>query len=74
MLGYQLLGQGNKEGAARIFELNTTQYPKSSNSFDSLGDAYRQSGKKDLAIKSYKKAVELDPNNLNARKMLSQLE
>jgi tetratricopeptide (TPR) repeat protein len=33
--------------------------------YDSLGDAYRETGNKELAIKHYAKALELDPNNRN---------
>ncbi|MGP8234254.1 MAG: serine hydrolase [Limisphaerales bacterium] len=73
-LGYKLLSDGDKGSAMRIFELNTAQYPSSSNAFDSLGEAYQRAGKKDLAIKAYKRAVELDPNNLHARNILRKLE
>ncbi len=73
-LGYKLLSDGDKGSAIRIFELNTAQYPSSSNAFDSLGEAYQTAGKKDLAIKAYKRAVELDRNNLHARNMLRKFE
>lgn len=73
-LGYKLLGDGDQRGATLIFELNTAQYPASSNAFDSLGEAYQKGGKNDLAIKAYKRAVELDQNNLHARNMLRKLE
>lgn len=73
-LGYKLLSDGDKVSAIRVFELNTDQYPSSSNAFDSLGEAYQKAGKKDLAIKAYKRAVELDKNNLHARNMLHELE
>jgi CubicO group peptidase (beta-lactamase class C family) len=73
-LGYKLLDGGDKDGAIRIFELNTAQYPSSSNAFDSLGEAYQRAGKKDLVIKAYKRAVELDKSNLHARNMLRKLE
>src|SRR5437867_4493517 len=63
-LGYQLLGLGEKEAAVRIFELNTQQFPASSNTYDSLGDACRQIGQRERAIQAYKKAVELDPSNI----------
>jgi CubicO group peptidase (beta-lactamase class C family) len=73
-LGYKLLDGGDKGTAIRIFELNTAQYPSSSNAFDSLAEAYQKAGKKDLAIKAYQRAVELDKNNLHARNMLRKLE
>lgn len=74
-LGYQLLSSDKKiDVAIEIFTLNTAQYPTSSNAFDSLGEAYQKSGKKVLAIRNYRKAIELDPSNLNARNMLRKLE
>jgi len=73
-LGYQLLyGNHKKSEAIEIFKLNTAAYPRSSNAFDSLGEAYQVSGNKELAIKSYGKAVELDPTNLHAVEMLKKL-
>jgi CubicO group peptidase (beta-lactamase class C family) len=74
-LGYQVLGANrNTNEAIEIFKLNTTAYPQSSNAFDSLGDAYQASGNKELAVKSYQKAVELDPTNLNSVRMLKKLQ
>ncbi|HEY2847399.1 MAG TPA: tetratricopeptide repeat protein [Pyrinomonadaceae bacterium] len=45
-----------------------------SNTFDSLGEAYQVNGNKDLAIKNYRKAIELDPTNLHAIDMLKKLQ
>jgi len=73
-LGYQLLyGDKKADSAIQVFKLNATAYPKSSNVFDSLGEAYQASGNKPLAIESYQKSVELDPTNLHAREMLKKL-
>lgn len=74
-LGYQLLyGDKRARDAIAIFKLNTLEHPTSSNAFDSLGEAYRQSNEKDLAISSYRTAVQIDPTNGHAAQMLSQLE
>ncbi len=73
-LGYKLLSEGDKESGMRVFEWNTADHPSSSNAFDSLGEAYLAAGKKKLAAGAYRKAVELDPHNLNARNMLRSLE
>jgi hypothetical protein len=54
--------------------LNTVEHPASSNAFDSLDEAYRQSGEKKLAIRSYQTAVTLDPTNGNAKAMLRDLK
>jgi CubicO group peptidase (beta-lactamase class C family) len=74
LLGYELLDGENKiDDALEIFKLNTQLYPTSSNTFDSLGEAYLKKGDKEAARASYQKAVELDPSNLNAAKILKKL-
>ena len=60
--GYVLLGKKRVADAIEIFKLNTEAYPKSANVYDSLGDAYQAAGRKDDAIKSYEKALAIDPN------------
>ena len=73
-LGYQLLyGDKRVSDAIAVFALKTREHPASSNAFDSLGEAYRQNGEKDRAIKSYETAVKLDPTNGHARVMLQEL-
>jgi hypothetical protein len=69
-LGYQLMGMNRPDQAIQIFKLNVESYPHSSNAYDSLGDAYSQSGNKDLAIKSYEKALQLDPANFQTAEKL----
>jgi len=73
-LGYQLLGENKSKEGIAIFELNTKTYPNSSNAFDSLGDAYASVHDKDLAIKNYQKAVDLDKNNLESQAKLKKLK
>jgi tetratricopeptide (TPR) repeat protein len=65
-LGYQLINAGKFKEAIRIFQLNVEVYPRSSNVYDSLGEAYLDGGDKPRAIANYQKAVRLDPNNRNA--------
>ena len=73
-LGYQLLGKNMVKEAIEIFKLNVKEYPKASNSYDSLGEAYMINGNKKLAIRNYKKSLELNPNNTNAVKMIKILK
>jgi CubicO group peptidase (beta-lactamase class C family) len=73
-LGYELMSKRKGKEALRIFELNTEAYPTSSNAFDSLAEAYYNSGNKELAIKYYEKALELDPKNLSSLTMLKKLK
>jgi hypothetical protein len=74
--GYQLLGQGENDKAIEIFTLNTARYPKSANVWDSLGEGYATKGDKANAIKSFKKALSLNPPDnvkANSEKFLKQL-
>ena len=72
--GYQLLRTGKIKEAIEIFKLNVEVFPQASNPYDSLGEAYAAAGEKDLAIKNYKRSVELDPKNTNALAIIKRLE
>lgn len=73
-LGYRLLSEKKSREAVEIFKLNTIAYPASSNVFDSLGEAYYETGDTATAIKCYEKALELDPTNLSSINMLKKLK
>jgi CubicO group peptidase (beta-lactamase class C family) len=60
-LGYWLMGHDRLADAIEVFKLNVEAFPKSANPYDSLGEAYRKAGRRDLALASYRKALELDP-------------
>lgn len=72
-LGYQLLGNKKTPDAIEVFRLAVEEYPRSFNTWDSLAEAYMDHGDKDLAIKDYKKSLELNPQNSNAVDMLKKL-
>jgi tetratricopeptide (TPR) repeat protein len=73
-LGYSLMRNGKIKDALEIFKLNVEMYPKASNPYDSLAEAYANLNQKDLAIANYKKALELDPKNTSASEQLKLLE
>lgn len=73
-LGYYLLYTRNAiDAAVAIFRLNVEAFPGSANAYDSLGEAYMVSGDKDLAIKNYQRAVELNPTNRGSIDTLKKL-
>ncbi|MES2374030.1 MAG: FKBP-type peptidyl-prolyl cis-trans isomerase [Bacteroidota bacterium] len=72
-IGYFLLPQFATD-AIRIFLLNVEEYPKISNVYDSLGEAYMAVKDFDKAILNYEKSIELDPANTNATKMIKQMK
>jgi len=73
-LGYQLLRAKNLNEAIRIFQLNIEAYPKSANTYDSLGEAYMDAGDKPQAIAFYEKSLQLNPKNANGARMLAKLK
>ena len=58
----------------KIFELLVSEFPNSSNSYDSLGEAYKAAGKVDLAIENYEKSIELNPENEAGMEILEELK
>lgn len=72
-LGYALLRHGRVREAVTMFELNVREYPEAWNPYDSLGDAYVAAGSTEAAIRAYRRSLELNPENANARRMLGTL-
>jgi len=68
--GYELLNSKKENDALEIFILNTKLYPKAFNTFDSLGECLLLLGKKEEGLKAYKKSLELNPKNENAKKII----
>jgi len=60
-LGYRLLGSGQVAQAVLVFQLNTRVYPRSANTFDSLGEALLAANRRDEAIAAYRHAVLVEP-------------
>jgi CubicO group peptidase (beta-lactamase class C family) len=73
-VGYGLLRANKVKEAIEVFKLNVEAFPKSSNVYDSLGEAYMVNGNKELAIKNYQKSVELDPKNASGIEALRKLQ
>lgn len=72
--GYNLMNEGEKDDALKIFKLNTELYPDSYNSFDSYGECLLEFGDIENAIIAYKRSLELNADNNNAKKVLSDLK
>ena len=72
--GYELLESSHPQEAVAVFKLNVGLYPDSGNVYDSLGEAYMKSGQRQLAIENYKKSLEKNPKNENAKEKLKELE
>ncbi|WP_299133973.1 S41 family peptidase [uncultured Tenacibaculum sp.] len=73
-LGYQYLSNGKVSEAIEIFKLLVSEFPKSSNPYDSLGEAYKIAGNNELAIKNYEKSLALNSKNINAEDIINKLK
>ena len=72
--GYDYLNEKKFKEAIELFKLNVLAFPRSSNAFDSLAEAYEEAGDDPSAIVNYKKSLELDPENQHAENVLKRLE
>ena len=73
-LGYQSLMSGNVSDALTLFKLAVDIYPGSFNVYDSYGEALLASGDTTNAIANYKRSLELNSDNVNASRVLEQLQ
>jgi CubicO group peptidase (beta-lactamase class C family) len=72
---YRMLNGGGKpKEALEIFKLNVFLYPASANVYDSVAEAYAANGEREIAVKNYKRSLELDPNNKHAVEQLKKLD
>ncbi|MGH8105804.1 MAG: serine hydrolase, partial [Arenimonas sp.] len=72
-LGYDLLDSGRTDDAIEVFKLGVEFSPKSSDFHDSLGHAYIAKGDRDLAIRSFEKVMEIEPDSEHGTSMLKDL-
>ena len=73
-LGYRFLAGRKTKMAVEVLRYNVGRYPTSSNVYDSLGEACLEDGRRDEALRMYRKALELDPRNDNAKQAIRKLE
>lgn len=71
--GYRLLREDRTAEAIAVLDLNADVFPESANAYDSLGEAYEAAGKPVKAMANYRRSLELDPGNANARDRLRRL-
>lgn len=73
-LGFILMRDDKKKEAVEIFKFNLDRFPDSANAYDSLAEGHDAAGDKELAVKNFKKAVELNPKNTYAADRIKELE
>lgn len=73
LAGYALQGEGRKADAMEVFKLNVRAYPQSANVYDSLAEAYLESGDKASAAQWYREALRRSPADDRVRSTLQKL-
>lgn len=72
-MGYRHLESGDIGAAIGIFRLNTDTFPTSANTWDSLAEGVMARGDHEMAIRYYRRSLELDPGNHNAAHKIEQM-
>jgi CubicO group peptidase (beta-lactamase class C family) len=72
--GFSLLDNNQPELAIQIFEMNVFAFPHSAKALQELGEAYMETGKKDLAIRYFKESLAIEPDNRFVKAMIKELE
>tara|TARA_R110002126_G_C10481575_1_gene501985 strand:- start:3695 stop:5098 length:1404 start_codon:yes stop_codon:yes gene_type:complete len=73
-VGYKLIEKNQIEDAIKIFKLLISEFPNSPNPYDSIAEAYHLNGNNNLALLNYKKSLELNPSNSNAKNQIKKLK
>ena len=74
MYGYGFLWNNQTDEALEIFKLIASQFPNSSNAYDSLGEAYMKKGNMELSLKNYEKSLAMNPDNFNAEDQIERIK
>jgi uncharacterized protein len=73
-IGSWMLDAHQTDKAIGLFQLNVANYPAAASDYAHLAEAYVAKGEKDLAIKNYEKAAELNPRMGSAKRALEKLQ
>lgn len=71
--GYEMIKRGFYKKAIDLFTLEILAFPRSYDAYDSLGEAYMKDAQTNKSIENYKKSLELNPENTNAKEKLNEL-
>lgn len=74
MYGYAALWANKLTEAIEIFKVIVAEFPLSSNSYDSLGEAYLANGDTVLSLSNYARSLELNPDNFNAEDQIERIK
>lgn len=70
---YELLEKKKIKEAIELLKISIMIFPEKSGLYHALGEMYLENGEKELALESYKKSVEINPDNVDAKKKIEKL-
>ena len=73
-ISYDLSEEKKLNEAIEVLEMSAKLFPESEETYSKLGSAYAEAGKRRQAIKNYKKCLQLNPENDEAKKGMADLE
>jgi penicillin V acylase-like amidase (Ntn superfamily) len=73
-LGLNYVSQNELKEAIGVFKLNIKIYPKSTQTYSDLADAYMKDGNKKLAIENYQKVLDFIPDDKKTLSILNKLK
>ncbi|MDH5384447.1 MAG: MBL fold metallo-hydrolase [Candidatus Aminicenantes bacterium] len=68
-----LVEEGDIKNALELYRLNAVIFPESAEIYSGMGDAFQIAGNMDAAVKAYKKALELDPEDKRTAEKLKKI-
>ncbi|MCM4155971.1 serine hydrolase [Gramella sp. AN32] len=72
-IGSRILEENQVDKSIKVYELMVAEFP-SGKSYSGLGDAYFKKEQIDLALRNYKKSLQIEPENENSKKMILAIE
>ena len=72
-MGYNYIRENEFKKAIEIFKINVALYPKSSNVYDALADAYLLDKDTIKAVENYEKSLVFNTDNRNAKRKLKKI-
>jgi tetratricopeptide (TPR) repeat protein len=74
LYGYSFLWENNLTDAIPIFQLVISEFPNSSNAYDSMGEAYLQAKDSMKSLQNYEKAFQMNPDNFYAEDVIQKIK
>jgi tetratricopeptide (TPR) repeat protein len=73
VLASDYIATENRSILIAILTKSIELFPRSASAYETLATTYYDFGQKDLALAQYRKALKLDPDNINAQKRVKEL-